>query len=170
LPSVIGLIGSGRLTITRHLAGARRAASPSCRCRESMARSKAAGRHRRAVVPFHMDAAREGIGHHWPGRHLLSYRLTSRRETPDNPAFRFHPFMITAICSIAVDSQLTDLGLSVTQTSPQLRAVRVIMPTLPDDHLWSGKPSVGNKICSSTAWRWRARLPTRRSAVLLVGA
>jgi hypothetical protein len=48
-------------------------------------------RHRRAVVPFHMDAAREGIGHNRPSRHSLYYRLITRRETPDNTAIRSHP-------------------------------------------------------------------------------
>jgi hypothetical protein len=36
--------------------------------------------HRRAVVPFNMNAPRKGVGHHRPGRHPLYHRLLTRRE------------------------------------------------------------------------------------------
>jgi hypothetical protein len=48
-------------------------------------------RHRRAVVPFNMDAARESIGHDRPSRYSLYYRLITRRQAPDNSSIRSHP-------------------------------------------------------------------------------
>jgi hypothetical protein len=49
-----------------------------------------------------MDPATKGIGHHRPSRYLLYYRLISHRETPDHPAIRSHPSIITTIRAIDV--------------------------------------------------------------------
>ncbi len=54
-------------------------------------RQLAERRHRRATVPFHMDAPRKGVGHHRTSRHPLHHRLLTRREPPQIPALLAHP-------------------------------------------------------------------------------
>jgi hypothetical protein len=53
-------------------------------------RKLAERRHRRAVVPLHMDAPCKGVGHHWTGRHPFYHRLLTRREPRQIPAFPHH--------------------------------------------------------------------------------
>src|SRR5215471_1153121 len=63
-------------------------------------------RHRRAVVPFHMDAPGKSVGRDGASNGRFYYRLFTLRVSPNNPANRSHPSMITTIRPIDVSANL----------------------------------------------------------------